>query len=173
MALTLHAATAPAWLQVITATLGLVDKAEAWCKENGEDESAILGARLAEGMWSFDWQINAVWMHSAHALSAAENGKFEPHFSDIPDSFAACRKKLESAQAAVSSAQPDALEAFADNNLDFVFGGEVRMSFTVQNFLLSFSNPNFYFHAAAAYDILRMKGLEIGKRDYLGVPAIK
>ena len=28
--------------------------------------------------------------------------------------------------------------------------------------------PNFYFHAATAYDILRHCGVEIGKRDFLG-----
>jgi hypothetical protein len=33
---------------------------------------------------------------------------------------------------------------------------------------LSFSQPNFYFHAATSYDILRWKGVPIGKRDFLG-----
>ena len=45
---------------------------------------------------------------------------------------------------------------------------EHRLEFTVENFLLSFSLPNFYFHAATAYDILRWKGARIGKRDYMG-----
>ena len=30
-----------------------------------------------------------------------------------------------------------------------------------------FALPNFYFHAATAYDILRHNGLEIGKRDFM------
>jgi len=33
---------------------------------------------------------------------------------------------------------------------------------------MSFSQPNFYFHAATAYDIARAKGVAIGKRDFLG-----
>jgi len=28
--------------------------------------------------------------------------------------------------------------------------------------------PNFYFHATAAYAILRRCGVELGKRDFLG-----
>jgi hypothetical protein len=28
--------------------------------------------------------------------------------------------------------------------------------------------PNFYFHVVTAYDILRMRGVPIGKRDYEG-----
>lgn len=173
MSLTLHAATVPAWLQVIAATRGLVDTAEAWCDEHGHDHNEILGAKLADDMWSFDWQISAVWMHSAHALAAAKSGTFAPDFSDIPSSFDACRAKLDTARDFISAITADDLSAGADGNLDFVLGGAVRMSFTVQNFLLSFSNPNFFFHAATAYDILRSKGLKLGKRDYLGALAVK
>jgi hypothetical protein len=28
--------------------------------------------------------------------------------------------------------------------------------------------PNFFFHLTTAYDILRHKGVPVGKRDYLG-----
>ena len=173
MPLTLYAATVPTWLQVTAATRALVDKAEAWCEANSESAEAITGACLAEDMWSFDWQVNSVWMHSAHALDAVQKGAFEPDFTDIPGSFDACRAKLDKARDGMLALDPDTLEDIAENNVDFVLGGTVRMSFTVQNFLLSFSNPNFFFHATTAYDILRMKGVEIGKRDYLGAPAIK
>jgi len=44
----------------------------------------------------------------------------------------------------------------------------MKIPFTAENFLLSFSQPNFYFHAATTYDILRWKGIPIGKRDYMG-----
>ena len=45
---------------------------------------------------------------------------------------------------------------------------DFALDFKAEDFLLSFSQPNFYFHAATAYDILRMKGVEVGKRDFLG-----
>jgi hypothetical protein len=38
---------------------------------------------------------------------------------------------------------------------------------------VSFSLPNFYFHATTAYDILRTKGVPLGKLDYLGQLRIK
>ena len=37
-----------------------------------------------------------------------------------------------------------------------------------ETFILSFSLPNFHFHAVTAYDILRSRGVPIGKRDYEG-----
>jgi hypothetical protein len=33
--------------------------------------------------------------------------------------------------------------------------------------------PNFYFHAATAYDILRHKGAPLGKLDYMGKLKVK
>ncbi|MDV0440794.1 DUF1993 family protein, partial [Xanthomonas sacchari] len=35
-------------------------------------------------------------------------------------------------------------------------------------YILQFALPNFFFHVTTAYDILRHKGVPVGKRDYLG-----
>jgi hypothetical protein len=47
------------------------------------------------------------------------------------------------------------------------------MPFRVEDFLLSFSTPNLHFHATTAYDILRSKGVPLGKRDYMGQMRLK
>jgi hypothetical protein len=49
----------------------------------------------------------------------------------------------------------------------FTFGDK-HINFTAEDFLLSFSQPNFYFHATTTYDILRWKGISVGKRDFIG-----
>lgn len=54
----------------------------------------------------------------------------------------------------------------------FTFG-ERHLDFAAEDFLLSFSQPNFYFHAATAYDILRWKGVSLSKRDFMGTPRVK
>ena len=51
--------------------------------------------------------------------------------------------------------------------------GEMVVPFTAGGFLMSFSLPNFFFHATTAYDILRVKALPLGKPDYLGRPRLK
>jgi uncharacterized protein len=50
---------------------------------------------------------------------------------------------------------------------------DMTMPFTAEDFLLSFSLPNFYFHATTAYDILRLKGVPLGKRDFMGRMRLK
>ena len=47
--------------------------------------------------------------------------------------------------------------------------GPNTMTLKGQQFLTGFAFPNFYFHAATAHGILRHNGVEIGKRDFLGV----
>ncbi len=62
---------------------------------------------------------------------------------------------------------PEEVNALEGRDLAFKLG-EHQMPFVAENFLMSFSLPNFYFHATTAYDILRMKGVPLGKRDYEG-----
>ena len=49
----------------------------------------------------------------------------------------------------------------------------IRKAWTAEGFLQTFSLPNFFFHATTAYDILRSKGVPLGKRDFLGKMKLK
>ena len=49
----------------------------------------------------------------------------------------------------------------------FKMGG-FELPFTAEDFMQSFSLPNFYFHVTTTYDILRMEGVSLGKLDFLG-----
>jgi hypothetical protein len=51
--------------------------------------------------------------------------------------------------------------------IEFPFGSSI-VAITPQQYLTRFSLPNFYFHVATAYDILRQNGVPVGKRDFLG-----
>ena len=42
------------------------------------------------------------------------------------------------------------------------------MTFTGLDYLQQFSIPNFYFHSATAYGLLRHGGVAVGKLDFLG-----
>lgn len=71
----------------------------------------------------------------------------------------------------MASVTPDEIDALADRHIDFVLGGETRFTLPGERFLLGFNMPNFQFHATTFYGILRMKGVSLGKRDYMGNPA--
>ena len=172
MPITLHEAFVPTARQILVALRDLVDKAEAHCSEENLDPSELVDAKLSETMWTLPWHVRSCWVHSGYAINCYESGEFSPDFTDIPGDWDAMRAMIDDALAQLDAIDPDKLEALADKPVDFVLGGKTRMTLTAQNFLLSFNQPNFYFHATTFYDILRMKGLPIGKRDFLGAPRV-
>ena len=168
MPLTLHAALIPTYQQLLGSLGGLIDKAEIWCGENGCDEAAFIGKKLSDDMLPFGYQVQSCWVHSAHAIGRCGVGTFMPVRDPWPETFQGLRDVVARAQKGLAETDEAMLEALADKELVFTIGDAFRKEFTVQDFLLSFSQPNFFFHVTAAYAIMRAQGIAIGKRDYLG-----
>ena len=167
MPISLHAAFIPSAQQMLGAADHLVDKAEAWCAETGCGHGEAIGARLHETMLPFAYQVKSVAAHTAGAIDGVRAGVFSPELTPPPQDFAGLRAATAKARASLEAVSEDEMEGFIGRPMRFEMG-EFRMDFTAENFLLSFSQPNFYFHAATAYDILRMKGVALGKRDFMG-----
>jgi hypothetical protein len=85
----------------------------------------------------------------------------------MPGDFAGMKALLARAADGLAAVTPDEMEGFIGKDMLFEMPG-LKLPVTAEGFLLSFSQPNFYFHAATAYDILRAKGVALGKRDFLG-----
>ncbi|MGD9810473.1 MAG: DUF1993 family protein [Sphingobium sp.] len=173
MTFSLYDATIPSFLQILGAMRGLTEKAEAFCAEKGIAERQLLDAHLGEDMLSLTWQIKWVSTHSIGAIEGVRGGSFSPDREPPAESFAALRAQVDETVAALQQVTREEMESFVGGDMQFSLAGRILMEFTAENFLLSFSLPNFYFHASTAYDILRDEGLDIGKRDFLGVPRMK
>lgn len=167
MAISLHEAIVPTGLQIIGAVSRLVDKAEAFCADSGMVPEALIGTRLAPDMHPFAYQVKSVAVHSFGAIEGVRRGEFSPDETVPPSTFDGLRDRLAMARAGLEAVTVEEMEGFEDKPMIFAFGAH-RIEFTAVNFLLSFSQPNFYFHAATTYDILRMLGAPIGKIDFLG-----
>ncbi|WP_070156796.1 DUF1993 domain-containing protein [Sphingobium phenoxybenzoativorans] len=167
MAFTLYAATIPSCLQILGSMSRLLGKAEVYCTEKGWAPDALIEARLADDMLPFGYQVKSTAVHSIGAIEGVRRGNFSPDTSPPPSTFDGLRARVAEAIASLEAIDPDEVESFIGADLRFTFGDN-HMYFLAEDFLLSFSQPNFYFHATTAYDILRMKGMEIGKRDFNG-----
>lgn len=167
MSLSLHAAYVPSALQMLGTAQHLVDKAEVWCAEQGVDEAELIGARLIDDMLPWGYQVKCVAEHTQGSVEGVRRGVYSPDLSPWPNSFEALREKLAGAKTAMEALTQADMENFIGQPMRFEFK-ERSLDFTAEDFLLSFSQPNFYFHCATAYDILRMKGVPIGKMDFMG-----
>ncbi len=172
MAFSLYAATIPAYQQILQAVSGLLSTAEAFCTEKGIAPDDIIQARLAADMLPFAYQVKSTAVHSIGAIEGVRRGVFTPDMTPPPENFAALQARIAATLAALEAIEAAEVDAFLGRDMRFAFG-ERQIEFTAENFLLSFSQPNFYFHATTAYAILRWKGVRLGKRDYIGKPRAK
>jgi hypothetical protein len=76
------------------------------------------------------------------------------------------------ARDALTKLTPAEVNALEGRDMTFQIR-DFKIPFTAEGFIMSFSLPNFYFHATTAYGILRMKGVPLGKRDYMGQMRMK
>jgi len=163
----LYAATIPTYRQILGSVSGLLAKAESFCAEKGLAHEEIIHARLAGDMLPFAYQVKSTAVHSLGAIEGVRNGVFSPDVTPPPQTFHDLKANITHALTALEAVDPKEVDAFVGRDMRFAFG-ERQLNFTAEDFLLSFSQPNFYFHATTAYDILRWKGLPIGKRDFAG-----
>jgi hypothetical protein len=171
MALSIYDAFVPSARQIVAASVALIDKAEAHCAEHGLAPAELIEARLAPDMAALPFQVLSVAGHTAGAIAGVRAGRFAPGGAGGEHGFTSLRTVLQDAGAALAALDPAELEGYSGKPVIFALGS-MEMPFTAENFLLSFSQPNFYFHAATLYDILRHKGVKIGKRDFMGMPRV-
>jgi hypothetical protein len=167
MATSLYDLSVPTFLQTVSAVAGFLDRATTHCAETGADPDDFVDARLFDDMAPFHFQIECVAHHSVWGLEAVKNGAFAPPALVGPIPFADLRAMIAQAEAALKALTPDEVNGWSGKDLDFQIGPR-RLAFTPETFFLSFSLPNFHFHAVTAYDILRTRGVPLGKRDYEG-----
>ena len=172
MAFSLYAATIPTYQQILGSVSALLTTAEAFCGEKSLAPEEIIQARLAPDMLPFAYQVKSTAVHSLGAIEGVRRGAFSPDMTPPPETFTALKARIAETLSAVEKIEPAEIESFIGRDMRFV-RGEHQLNFTAENFLLSFSQPNFYFHATTTYDILRWKGVRIGKRDFTGKLRLK
>ena len=163
----------PHYQQLLQSVGGVLDKGLAFCKEKGINPETLVEARLYDDMHPLRFQVQQSVHHSKGAIEALKSGKFSPAPAGTPtDNYAALQALVAEARNALQKITPAEVNARANGDVTFVVG-EMKMPFTALGFIQSFSLPNFFFHATTAYGILRMKGVPIGKRDFLGALKLK
>ena len=172
MAITLYDISVRAYLQTLPMVSAYLEKGRAHFESEGRDLAEIVGSRIYPDMLDFSFQIVSVCHHSRGAIDGAKSGAFAPPGRGGPTDYAGLQALVAETREALAALSPEEVNALEGKDMVFQFG-ERRAPFLVEDFVISFSLPNFHFHATTAYDILRSKGVPLGKRDYLGQLRIK
>lgn len=181
MTITLYDLGVPTFLQTIRAVSGFLNRATRHCAETGADPDDFVHARLYPDMAPFHFQIEALKNHAVWGLEAVKTGEFAPPPLVGAMTFADLQATVSRAVTALEALTPEEVNSWSgkeliidvfrpvdEENASTSAWGPRTLAFTPETFLLSYSLPNFYFHAVTAYDILRTRGVPIGKGDYEG-----
>ena len=153
-------------------TLGLnnlsaiLDKAASHAENKKVDPKALPAARLIIDMLPLSAQIQIACdtaKGAAARLAGVEIPKHEDTETTIPELKARIAKTVEF----LKTIKPQQLQGAETREVVLQFP-QNTLKFTGVNYLTNFVLPNFFFHLTMAYALLRMNGVDVGKRDFLG-----
>ncbi|WFU39312.1 DUF1993 domain-containing protein [Bradyrhizobium sp. CB82] len=161
-------AVVPAYLQMLNSLTGLLTKAETHCAARKIEPGVLIGSRLFPDMLPFGKQIQLVSDFAAKGCARLTHTEV-PSMPDTETTFAELKQRLAKTIDFVKSFKPEQFDGADAKDVTFPAGPDRSVTLKGQQFFSSVSLPNFYFHAAIAHGILRHNGVEIGKRDFLGM----
>jgi len=168
MSLSLYDISVPNYLQMLGSTIGVLSKSAEHAEQNALDLDDLLVAKLHSDMLPLRFQLVSVVHHSLGAIKGMKEGLFMPPSAMMLDaSYDDMQILLNDASKEIESMTKDEINALSGKAMLFKMGG-FELPFTAEDFIQSFSLPNFYFHVTTTYDILRKEGIELGKLDFLG-----
>lgn len=165
MPISMYQASVPVFVHGLSVLTHLLQQGEAHARETSIDPASIVEARLAPDMLTLAGQIQRASDTSKLTLERL-TGTPSPKLEDNEKTFAELHARIERTIAYLQTFSEGDLDATETRPIQLNFG-DFRPAFTGSSYLLSFALPNFFFHVATAHDILRHKGVKIGKRDFL------
>ncbi len=161
-------ATVPAFSNMLSALSGLLKKAEAYCKAKNVQPDVLLSARLYPDMLPLAKQIQLACDFAGK--SSARLAHIDvPTTPDTEKTFDELQQRIAKTLDYLKTFKPEQFEGSDRKDVTFPAGPNTSLTLKGQEFVNRIAFPNFYFHAATAHGILRHNGVEIGKRDFLGV----
>src|SRR5512144_2307067 len=145
-----------AWLQ----------KAVDHAKQKGFDPEVLVQARLAPDQYALVQQVQSA-CDAAKYAAAYLSGKKAPSHPDTEKTMDELRTRIQTVVGYLDSFQASDFAGAEKRAVapPWMEGHSVRGDV----YLTRIAVPNFYFHVTTAYAILRHNGVDLGKRDFIGV----
>jgi hypothetical protein len=166
MAISMYQASAPRFANTLKNLAAILDKAQAHCEARKIDPAALTTDRLYPDMFPFSRQIQ-IACDTAKGAVARLAGVENPKHEDTEQSIAELKARVAKTLAFVEAFKPAQIDGTEGKAIDIKLGKR-EVKWLGMQYLLGFALPNFYFHAATAYGILRKNGVELGKSDFIG-----
>ncbi|MGH6972265.1 MAG: DUF1993 domain-containing protein, partial [Caulobacteraceae bacterium] len=148
----------------LAAAANVLEKGWAHAQGQGVSEREMLGWRLIEDMQPLSFQFGVVCNFSRQ-WPARIAGLPVP--DDVAEGLdvAGFQGAIADARAYLGQLKPEQFAGLDDENLTYTIGAGLTPTLPRGRWLTVFATTNLYFHLSTAYDILRSRGVPIGKAD--------
>ena len=168
MAISMYSASIPVFKQLLSALSAILNKAETYVINNEMSPETLLQASLFPDMFNLTRQVQ-IATDFAKGVTARLAGIDVPVYDDTETNFQELQVRIDKTLLFISSITPTQIDGSEEREIVTRAGTPKEKKFTGQNYLLHYGLPQFFFHITTAYAILRSNGVDVGKRDYMGV----
>lgn len=168
MPLSLYDVTIPAFLRGFRNMAKHLDQAKAHADANGIAHDELLTARLYPDMLPLTGQVQRA-SDTAKFVAVRAAGLTAPPMADTEKTFDELQARIAATVDYLQGVPKDAFDGREDSEVVLKFGPQ-SFPFKARDYVTVFALPNYYFHVTTAYDILRHKGVKLGKLDFIGGP---
>jgi len=137
-----------------------------YLKKGEAQGDALAEARLAPDMLTLAGQVQRA-SDAAKGCAARLSGTPAPSFPDEEKTLGQLQERIKKTIDYLKSVPSASIDGSEEKPISLK-AGPTELNFTGVQYLQGFAIPNFFFHVTVAYAILRHKGVQIGKMDFLG-----
>jgi len=163
MKLTLHRMAVDSFAPMMESFVAILDKAIAFEAAGGPD---LVNARLAPDMYGLAQQVQIFCQMAAGGVDRL-TGRAPAEREEPETTLEGLKAQVERTVARIRAVPAEAFAGAEDRDCTFEIMDGMVLELDGEELLRAWLLPHFYFHLVTAYDILRSRGLEIGKIDYM------
>ena len=167
MSISHYSATVPVFKQMLTALSEVLQKGEACAQQRKFDPVILLQSRLFPDMLPLVRQVQ-IACDFAQSVPMRIAGLEVAAYEDTEQSFAELQSRISKTLALINALTPAQLDGSSVQEIVLRPGTPKEKKLSVEDYALKYGTPQFFFHVTTAYNILRLNGVEIGKKDFMG-----
>ena len=166
MTISMYQASVPVFVRGLTNMASVLKKGEAFAKDKGANPDGLLQQRLIFDMLPLIKQIQIAC--DTAARGTARMAGVEPKsFPDTETTLAQAYARIDATIEYLKTFKPEQIDGCESHTvIHKTRAGDI--SFTGIDYLRDYALPNFLFHCTTTYAILRVAGVAVGKKDFLG-----
>jgi uncharacterized protein len=167
MTISMYQASVPPFTRSLQTLAAILEKAASHAQARKIDEAVLLNSRLFPDMFPLTRQVQIACDTAKSGAGRLAGAEF-PAFEDKEATFAELQQRIRNTVAYLKTLTAAQIDGSEDKTISWQTRSSTR---TMQGLPYLFEHllPNLHFHVTTTYAILRHNGVEIGKKDFLGI----